>query len=433
MTRTIAAVAGIALFLLGPGITSPAGQAPPTSALDLAAVFGPRGIVRDSNDDGIGDSVAARVIVPAAATVEEGAAAVNIAGRLGFETTSMTLPLVLRDNAVSQPAAVELPIVVGRTNSYARALAARGDVSLDTLRPGQGLIAVVRSPLGGADGVIVAGGDDKGTLAAGNLLAARLPRLWNMSGITLAGVADQVGRYLTGKGIATRPAVVSIVVDSDRRGLASVTVRAPMTAANVSRAQQALEDLDRLHRRGLEPQMLNFAEIAKTSVELWADNRAAAKADVLRAGLNGRTLTPPIDPNELATDSPGDRGRPADAPPGSQPARSFDLSGPYGVGGWLGDVYTDLIPDRTETAIVVGSGSDALSAAHIAARLGLETTGITLPLARTDDEVRDPAREQSPILVGRNNRLVQDLVKIGRAYLSDLQPGEGVEIGRAHV
>ena len=132
----------------------------------------------------------------------------------------------------------------------------------------------------------------------------------------------------------------------------------------MTRAQQALEDLDRLHRRGLEPQMLNFAEIARTSVELWADNRMAATADVLRAGLNARTLTPPIDPNELATDSPGDRGRPADAAPGAQPARTFDLATPYTIGGWFGDVYADLIPDRTETSIVVGSGSDALSRAH---------------------------------------------------------------------
>ena len=31
--------------------------------------------------------------------------------------------------------------------------------------------------------------------------------------------------------------------------------------------------------------------------------------------------------------------------------------------------------------------------------------------------MRDPTREQNPILVGRDNRLVQDLVKIGRADL----------------
>jgi hypothetical protein len=165
MTRTFAAAFALAMCFLGPGLTQPAGQAPPSTSPDLAGVFGPRGITRDSNDDGIADSVAARVIVPAALTVEDGAAAVNLAGRLGFETSSMTLPLVLRDNAVPQPAGIELPILVGRSNSFVRALIARGDLSIDTLLPGQGLITVVRAPLGGPDGVVIVGGDDKGTLA----------------------------------------------------------------------------------------------------------------------------------------------------------------------------------------------------------------------------------------------------------------------------
>ncbi|MGQ0735408.1 MAG: M14 family zinc carboxypeptidase, partial [Acidobacteriota bacterium] len=94
--------------------------------------------------------------------------------------------------------------------------------------------------------------------------------------------------------------------------------------------------------------------------------------------------------------------------------------------GWYGDVYTDLIPDRVETGLIVGTAADALSAAHVAARLALETTGVTLPIAKADDEVRDPSREQNPILVGRTNRLVGDLEKIGRARLNDLAPGEGV-------
>ena len=106
------------------------------------------------------------------------------------------------------------------------------------------------------------------------------------------------------------------------------------------------------------------------------------------------------------------------------PASTFDLSNPYSIAGWFGDSYVDLIPDRTETSLVIGSAADGLAASHIAARLGLETTGVTLPLARTADEVRDPAREQNPILVGRDNRLVQDLVKIGRADLSTWRPAK---------
>ena len=200
-------VAGIALLLLGPASVQPISQTPTPGSIDLIGMFGPRGIVRDSNDDGLADSVAARVVVPALPALEDSAAAINIAGRLGFETTSMTLPIVWRDNAVPQAASIELPILVGRSNRFVRALIDRGELSVADLQPGQGLIAVARSPLGGADGLIVVGGDDKGTLAAANVLAARLPRLWNMSGVTLAGLSDQVTRYLSARGVTARSSV----------------------------------------------------------------------------------------------------------------------------------------------------------------------------------------------------------------------------------
>jgi hypothetical protein len=381
MTRTAAILAGLALLLIGPASTRPSGQTPPALVTDLVTLFGPAGIVRDVNSDGLADSVAARVIVPTAPSVEEATAAANVAARLGFETSSLTLPVVLRDRDVAQGKAIELPILIGRGNSVVQRLLSKGELSLAALAPGQGLIAVVPSPLGGADGMAIVGGDDKGTLAAANVVAARLPRLWNMTGITLTAVADQVSRYLSARGITSRPLVTSVLVDSDRRGLAQVTLRAPVPSAALARAEQSLADLDRMHRRGLEPQTLNFAEIARTTIELWADARTSRTVDVFRAGLNPRTLTPPIDPNELATDSPGERGRPAEDAPGAQPARPFDLATAFSLNGWFGDGYVDLIPDRADTTIVVGGGSDALSAAHIAARLGLETP-CPLPVRR---------------------------------------------------
>ena len=422
-TRGSAVIAAVLLVCQAPQ----AARQEARNALDLAAFFaGAGGVVRDTNDDGIADSVAARVIVPATPTREDSLAAANIAGRLGFETSSLTLPLVIRDAEVRQPAGIDVPILVGRTNSFTAKLAQQGQIPLSALQPGQGLIAVVAAPLGGGAGLVVAGADDEGTLAAGTELAARLPRLWNMTGITLAGVSDQVSRHLRGAGIEVRQAdITSVIVDRARRGLATVTVRASVPAGQSGRAARALEDLDKAHTRGLEPLTLNFSEIAQVAVEFVGDGRAASRAVVRRSGLNSRTLTPPIDPSELAPDSPGERGRPADSPQ-ARPGKSFDLSNAYSIEGWYGDNYSDLIPDRTEATIVVGSAADALGAAHIAPRLGLETTGVTLPLARKDTEVRDPDREGPPILVGRDNRLVKELEKIGRARFDDLKAGEGV-------
>ena len=109
-------LAGVVLTLAGSGNARTSGQIPAGQGLDLIALFGPRGLVRDSNGDAIADLVAARVIVPAQPTIEDSAAAVNLAARLGFETTSLTLPLVQRDNGVSEPAAIDVTIIVGRTN-----------------------------------------------------------------------------------------------------------------------------------------------------------------------------------------------------------------------------------------------------------------------------------------------------------------------------
>jgi hypothetical protein len=224
---------------------------------------------------------------------------------------------------------------------------------------------------------------------------------------------------------AREAGVSSILVDSDKRGLARVTLRLAVAEADGARAVKVLEELELAHRRGQEPRTLNFTNVAATAIDVVAGAHVFAHAEISRTGLNQRTLTPPIDPDELAADSPGDRGRPADAGAAGAPARIFDLSNALSIDGWYGDAYADLIPDRTDTTIILGGAADSLPAAHISARLGLETTGITLPLTRVADKVRTPEREPSPILVGRSNVLIDRLVKIGKARFDDLQPGEG--------
>ncbi len=60
-----------------------------------------------------------------------------------------------------------------------------------------------------------------------------------------------------------------MVVDAKRRGRAAVRVRARCGGA-AARAASALQALEAAHRRGLEPQTLNFSDIAITQVDLVA-------------------------------------------------------------------------------------------------------------------------------------------------------------------
>ena len=84
----------------------------PPEARGLSSLFDPAtGAVRDTNGDGLADMVAARVIVPADPSTEDIQGAANIAGRLAFETTALTLPIVLDAGALDSPASIALPIL----------------------------------------------------------------------------------------------------------------------------------------------------------------------------------------------------------------------------------------------------------------------------------------------------------------------------------
>jgi zinc carboxypeptidase len=402
--------------------TDPAAAA--SSAAGLGGLYaGPNAFVRDTNGDGISDAVVARVVAPATPSARDIESATNIAARLGYETTALSLPLILRDND-DQLEAIERPIFVGRNNAFVKKLDASGLISLKTLKPRQGLLALVRSPIGKSDAVVVAGADDEGTLAAAMELAARLPRLWTMTGGTVGGLETQTRTYLTSKGIATAGAVVhGLIVDADRLGLASVNIRADVSGG-ASRAIAALDEIDRAHSRGLEPRTLNLGNVAVIDVDVVVNGKSEGHALVHRSGMSPRLLTPPIDPSELAPDSPGQRGRASG--PASVSSKNFDLAKGYSIDGWFGDSFADLIPDRTETVIVLGEGDETLGAAHIAARLGLESTGVTFPIAKPSAKVADPAQEPNPILIGRQNLLVDQLARLGRVRLDDLRAGDGV-------
>src|SRR5882724_3873178 len=103
----------------------------------LTALLAPMSLTRDTNGDGLADAVAARVIVPSAPVLADVEAATNLAARLGYETTALTLPLVIRDGEVVQPAAVGVPILVGRSNRFVQRLIDAGTIDVSTLRPGQ--------------------------------------------------------------------------------------------------------------------------------------------------------------------------------------------------------------------------------------------------------------------------------------------------------
>src|SRR6516165_3383916 len=114
-----------AIFGVGRARTETYAEVP--APLDLTTLFDvSTGAVRDTNGDGLPDTIATRVIVPATPTSEDVEGAATIAGRLGHETSAMTLPVVVRDSELSQPGGITLPILIGRENQFIKRLVASG-------------------------------------------------------------------------------------------------------------------------------------------------------------------------------------------------------------------------------------------------------------------------------------------------------------------
>ena len=111
--------------------------------------------------------------------------------------------------------------------------------------------------------------------------------------------------------------------------------------------------------------------------------------------------------------------------PGGGAKENFDLSTFYSNDGALADSDNNLIPDRVDV-LLSAEGDGAEGVIDLAARLGLESTGISLPIARTAKALTAPASEPILVLIGTSHPVVEQLIKDHKWEAPPLQPGEGL-------
>lgn len=395
---TVRLLAGLAWFV-GPAALT---QEAPAGEPDLAAFFRPGLLWQDRNGDQVLDTVTARIVLGDPPTPGEVSAAADIAARLGYETMALSLPLGQDEGTV---------IAVG-ARGLTRAGIETPRVGLAMLGAGQGVVLASRAQ--GRPALAVLGGDEAGTRAAALFLAARLPRVWEPEGPTLDQVAEDVAAYLAREAVAPRAARIAAAYTSAgaaRLDRLVVAVDLPSAAA-VARAQSVLRRLAAERAgpaasRGGAPESppLSYAGVAVLGVLIAAEKVPAVVVDIPSA-------SPPPPPGPL-----GRR-------PGSGAKASLDLSSLFDIEGGLGDSDSNLIPDRVD-ALLSPSGEQWDGVVALAARLGLESTGIVLPVAEPPAELSKPETEPPLVLIGTAHPLVDRLVRDGKFERPALGPGEG--------
>ncbi len=405
---TVCAWIAIALCI---GVPLPGlAQAPAASVPgDLTTLFEVGGLVLDTNGDEVPDFVNASLVTGETPTPAETRAAAEIAARLGFETMALDLP-------VGRGTAVEgVLVVVGRSGLAASGLVSPG-VDPASLDAGEG--AVVVREADGRRWVVVVGGDDEGLVAAARMFAGVLPHTRTLSAPLLGDAGDDVRAALEGSGVEVEEvrlwqARARAGSDGVNRLIANVEVAAGdvEAAAGVLRALAAGEEgstpaaaEDPEDADAAEPTDDPFAYPGLGSVEV-----RLASGPVVRI------------PGRAAPEAPG----PVAGRPGSGAKGSLDLSNLYTPDGLLGDSDNNEIPDRVDALLAPGAAAvEALP--DLAARLGLESTGLVVPLVEPAAGLDRPASRPTLVLAGTGNPLTQQLADSGRVDLDGLQAGEGL-------
>jgi len=327
----------------------------------------PGGLLADRDGDGLADTVWARFVLGPAARRPEYAAATDLAARLGLASLSCALSLAASEDRLSPGDTMgdAIPVFVGRPTTVTAGCPPVWERALRDLAPGDGLVAVIG---GTGPALLVGGADERGLAAAAFAVATSAPHLPIDADLDAPALAAAIRAAL-----ADHPYDQVILDAVVIRGGNVVEARVrlvpgpdtPPDPPTRQRLQEALSPV----ASSLPCDLV----LTVDSGDSGGDHGVAARLD---AGRPRRRFE--------RSDETRERGV-VDAP-----LRSLaDLYGPAGLcvdsdGDLLSDLGRvridlpgDLAPPTGEAVIDLG------------ARIGLETLGLSLPLASAP--VADPA------------------------------------------
>ncbi|HEY4354225.1 MAG TPA: M14 family metallopeptidase [Acidobacteriaceae bacterium] len=347
-----------ALLVLAGGLPLSAQQAeqraaasPATPETPIENIFQTGLIVQDTNGDKIADALCGHVIVSKTPTAAENTAAANLAARFGYETSALTLPVVVAEGGKPAPGCTDdkSSIWIGRQLPVAAATMAGKELA--EFQIGEG--GVFRT----AGGLVVVGSDPAGLLAAADAYSAHAPYQWSVTGPKLQGIAKSINARLGAAKIGATVELEGLTYQAGQGGIyrAILRVNGPADRVAVRKALEPGEGESPLH------------EITAREVVL----RMSDGSVVALAGSTARVAAPAAPAAGAGGAGGGDEGA----------VRLLDLHQLYGIHGLLNGGQKKLIPESVASKLYVPAGDAGIAMANLAARMGLETTGITLPIA----------------------------------------------------
>ncbi len=384
--------------------------------------------ILDTDGDGFADTPALTVLLPDSPNPHEIAAAGDLSARLNLESLRVEFSCVQTESQWVESEPSQALILIGSRLRRARRHQSAAGFIPDSLKPDQGLVSVFTDPDG--SGVILIGGSDRALLRTGRAFFLRWPYFWEIwgrqEGETYFTLESDLRSFLESEGIQDvridilralysfppRDSAFEAVkrLEYDTGQIQTLTVRVRLADSIAwQQARDLLHALEKDHRRGKRTDILSYSGCARISFELEGNGRAAT-VNLDRMGYPKRLLTP-------GYRSPR---RPR------IPEKNFDLLDFLSARAAYADIDRDGLPDRISTSVILSPGTAIPEPAQLAARLALPTAGGSFPLMYLDSEIEDPKLLDSPVLIGRDNVLVQELIRTGKLHVPELSPRQAL-------
>ena len=409
-TLTVVTVTALTTLSLAP---PPLAAQPPVTPppLHLATLFDLGHLLLDENGDGVPDRLGAALVLAPDPTDAERVAAAEITARLGFESMALDLPLR------RGPRPGQIGILIGDRAVEAAGLSgADFGTDADAVPDHPPTVATLTTP-SGERWLAVLGDDDADLLRAARFLAGSLPHIHTLSGPSLSDVGDELSTWITaGDSTAPTPtfAFPRATLNAPGDGVHLFAdlafdndAGAAIPASGTTAATRTTEALDRLQLLAWE--RLGDAATGPDS----ADLRFPGLASIAIAASARQVVLPALaEPRS---------GGATSSRPGAGAKDDLDLSNLYTNEGFLGG---GDIPDRIDVVVVPGVGAEGVP--ELTARMGLEATGLTVPLVKRPEEIEAAAREPTTVLVGSDHPLIAELADSGKIALGELPAGHGL-------
>ena len=348
---------------------------PPESLLENA--FRTGSILQDTNNDKIADAVCGQIIVSESPSAGENVAAANLAARFGYETSGITLPLVTgpAGKVKTNCSSGVIPVWVGN-NAVPSSDVAWMRKTVAGLQIGEGGVFVL------GKGLAIVAADEIGLMAAANAYAARTPFAWSVPGDRIQKIAATINAILKEKQLDAKAELVGLTYADNQPGIRRAVLQVSGNAdPGALRRALTFDDPPGSPAR--------FGVLREIQI------RMSNGAQITLAG--GATAV--LRPLPTLPESPAEE------------TKLLDLGTLYGIKGLLTGSPKRLVPSGVAARLYIPPGEAGIALANLAARMGFESTGLTLPLAFPANGV-SPSQVQSTAVVGGDSPLA--------VYLKDL-------------